>query len=239
MAFILGVPSAFGQSDYSDIYFYGNGYSGDDANYDEELQQNVTVIGVGVTDNDYSADAIGVETTLTSPNGRTVAGEADDYGSARVEVTLPWDSNDLGGYFVQTRHQPLCLGNWDGSMLYETRRGGGMQIWWNPNYYRCAERRETSYSASVGLSISCYQRYAVVQSGNTVTASYRVIANCDCACKSTTATVRFDRGPFYNPKDFLVVAEPWVTYDPYLYRVCGRVTTWQDVSTCNTCTDLD
>lgn len=67
-----------------------------------------------------------------------------------------------------------------------------MQIWWNPNYYRSAEARVTSYSVSVGLSRSCYQRYAVVQSGNRVTASYRIIPNCDCTCKATTVA-QFER----------------------------------------------
>lgn len=239
VAFVFSARPVFAQADYSDVYFYGNGYSGDDATYDEELQQDVSVIGVGVTDSDYSGDAIGVETTLTSPNGRTVSGESDDYGSARVEIVLPWDPNEVGNWLVHTRHQPLCLGNWDGSMIYETRGGGGMQLWWNPNYYRCAEARQTSHEISVGVSISCYSRTSVVYSGNSVIASYRVIEYCPCTCKSTTATVRFRGGLSFTPKPYLVVAEPYAVFLPYYVKVCAHVTTWRDVTNCSECIDLE
>src|SRR2546421_4450816 len=90
--------SAFGQADYSDMWV-------DDSNPDAAY-----IVGAGVTEDDYTnggGDAIGVETTITSPNGRTQSGSADGDTDARVEVTLPWDWNDLGEYFVQTRHQPL------------------------------------------------------------------------------------------------------------------------------------
>ncbi len=86
MVFVI---PALGQTDYSDSWL------------DDSDPNALFVVGVGVTDNDYSADAIAVETTLTSPNGRTVSGESDDYGSARIEVALPWDWDDLGDYFVR------------------------------------------------------------------------------------------------------------------------------------------
>jgi hypothetical protein len=237
-ATILVVPPAFGQTDYSDAWLSGGMYSGEDANFDEASQDTISIVAAGVTDDDYSADAVGVETTLTSPNGRTVTGEFDEYGSARVEVTLPWDGSDLGNYRVYTRHQPLCWGNWDGSLIYETRSGGHYFYHWNPDYARCGASRETSFALPVGVSLSCYRKYAEVHAGGAVTASYRVIDNCDCTCKSTTATVVFRRGPFYTPKEFLAVAEPYA-YTPVYSKICAHVTTWQEANQCNVCSDFD
>ena len=53
-ATVLVVPIASAQTDYSDAWV-------DDSNPDAGV-----IVGAGVTENDYSADAIAVETTLTS-----------------------------------------------------------------------------------------------------------------------------------------------------------------------------
>lgn len=170
-ATIFVVPSALGQTDYSDGWI-------DDSNPDAAY-----LVGVGVTDNDYSADSIGVETTLTSPNGRTVTGEAEDYGSSRVEVTLPWDWDDLGDYFVRTRHQPLCWGNWDGSMIYEVRSGGHYYYHWNPDYFRCMASRETTDIYRAGVSFAVYRARVCVSDECGFGCIYYITENCETSCK--------------------------------------------------------
>src|SRR2546430_2559069 len=59
---IFFAAPAVSQTDYSDAWL-------DDSNPDNPL-----IVAVGVTDYDYSADEIGVEITLTSPQGRTATG---------------------------------------------------------------------------------------------------------------------------------------------------------------------
>lgn len=148
---ILIVPSAFG-SDFSDTWF-------DDSNPDAAF-----VVGAGVTDGDYTADAIDVETTLTSPNGRIVTGDAVGVFSARAEVTLSWDWNDFGDFSLQSVHQPYCSdGAWgaDG-ILINHYYSGGMLHWWNlSGYSRCTQPRLTSslMNAAVGSDETYYYKY--------------------------------------------------------------------------------
>lgn len=191
---ILYVP-VFGQTDYSDGWL-------DDSNPDA-----LYVVGVGVTDNDYGADAIGVETTLTSPNGRTVSGEADDYGSARVEVTLPWDWDDLGDYFVHTTHQPLCWGNWDGSLIYETRRGGQYFYHWNPGYSRCMASRETTSTLLTGISKAAYYESAGVNDR----CFFDLIPGCNVTCSVSSVQDACDINQHYRARWEVWVKPPFVS----------------------------
>lgn len=180
---LFAVPSTFAQADYSTIWV-------DDSNPDAGY-----IVGAGVTDNDYTADEIGVEATLTSPSGRTITNSADDVGSVRVEVTLPWDWEDIGTYFIQTRHQPLCWGNWDGSMIYETRRGGGVQLWWNPDYYRCMESRITSAAFPIGISYLKMRKISTTPSPRGLIYTYERVEPCDVTCRNMLRhTTDIDRG---------------------------------------------
>jgi hypothetical protein len=187
---MFACPSAFGQTDYSDVWV------------DQSNPDAPQIVGFGATENDYTSDAIGVETTLTSPSGRTATGYADGSGSASVQVALPWDWNDLGVYTVLTRHQPLCWGNWDGSMIYETHIGG-IAIWhFNPDYNRCMEARQTSTTVRFGASQVVFQNTGTRDSeGRCV---YRVIPNCNVAC-----TVR---GQVEDPvcANYAIWSEPWI-----------------------------
>ncbi len=123
-------------------------------------------------------------------------------------VELPWDWDDLGDYFVQTRHQPLCWGNWDDSMLYETRIGGGVQLWWNPDYYRCMASRETTVQSDAGRSISVYESMVCLTDG----CVYSIIEQppCDTSCKWPTITTS------RACHNFLIRAAPFI-------KVLGRV----------------
>ncbi len=174
LVIIFMVPSAFGQSDYSVAWV-------DDSNPDAGY-----IVGAGVTDNDYSADAMEVATTLTSPAGRTVTGYSDGVGSAFAEVTLPWDWSDIGDYFVHSTHQPYCVGNWDGSLILELRHGSNISLVFNPNYFRCLESRMTSNEFGVGISHAVYES-AQCQSDGCL---YLLIPNCTTSCKSQTIKVR-------------------------------------------------
>jgi hypothetical protein len=211
---LFSSSSAFGQTDYSDFWV-------DDSNPDAAY-----IVGIGVTDNDYSADAIGVETTLTSPNGRTVSGQAYDYGSVRVEITLPWDWDDLGDYFVNTRHQPLCWGNWDGSMLYE-RRSGGTMIWhWNPDYYRCMESRTTSISFLTGMSNAEYVN--VVQYGDG-TGGFVPIEGCHVTCMVPSFTHQLTCP---NSLEYKVRGQPWTLNPITGRRLCLPMVKFVQLANC-------
>jgi len=189
MVGLSSLSSAFGQSDYSAFWV-------DDSN-----PEAVAIVGAGVTENDYSADAIGVETTLTSPNGRTVTGSADDYAAVRVEITLPWDWEDLGDYFVQTRHQPLCWGNWDGSLLYERRSGGSTSWYFNPNYYRCLESRRTTVGVEVGASTVVFRNTWNRDSSNRCIMT--LIEPCNVICTGRGQTNET------NCPNYVIYIEPW------------------------------
>ncbi|HKS29387.1 MAG TPA: hypothetical protein VJS44_16270 [Pyrinomonadaceae bacterium] len=92
----LSVMVAFAQSDYSAIWI-------DDTQAEEGIAY---VVGAGVTDTAYDADlAVNVETSITSPNGRTSTMISD---GDRAEVTLAWDFDDVGLFFVQSIHRRYC-----------------------------------------------------------------------------------------------------------------------------------
>lgn len=183
-------PSAFGQTNYSDVWV------------DQSNPDAPQIVGFGATENYYDSDAIGVETTLISPSGRSVTGYADGSGSAAVQVVLPWDWNDLGVYTVLTRHQPLCWGNWDGSMIYETRIGGTMIWHFNPDYTRCMEARQTSTTARFGASRVVFQNTGTRDSAGRCI--YQVIPNCNVACTG--------RGQVEDPvcANYAIWSEPWI-----------------------------
>ncbi|MFN2454089.1 MAG: hypothetical protein ABR577_07690 [Pyrinomonadaceae bacterium] len=96
---------------YSDLWI------DDSAAEDVDDVGTVSIVGCGVTSFGYYEpyhDAI-VETTITSPNGRSSTAIADDNAggykqsfNARAEALLAWDWNDMGDYIVNSRHYSEC-----------------------------------------------------------------------------------------------------------------------------------
>ncbi|SRR5216683_7707373 len=71
----------------------------------------ISIVGCGVTQDNqnYYGHTYWVVTTVTSASGRTATSTSYHSGSyARVETYLPWDWNDPGNYFIQTRHWMCC-----------------------------------------------------------------------------------------------------------------------------------
>jgi len=225
---ILIVPSAFG-SDFSDTWV-------DDSNPDA-----ASIVGTGVTDGDYSADAIDVETTLRSPNGRTVTGDAVGVFSARAEVTLSWDWNDFGEFSIQSVHQPYCSdGAWgaDG-ILINHYYSGGMLHWWNlSGYSRCLSSRLTSISIPAGVSFSCYELIGYSRVNDRVIGAYNVISPCNATCKACTASYRFSnvRGASFEPPRSLSVAEPYLGRGSR--KICSHIASPLPVDSCGGCADV-
>ena len=91
-------PAAAQSMDYSDLY---SGAAIDSYGY---------ILGWGVTDVQYadSYHTAMVDTTLRSPNGRTSHMYAEDSNSARADVWLTYDPNDLGIYFTNSDHDADC-----------------------------------------------------------------------------------------------------------------------------------
>lgn len=95
------VSPAFGQADYSTMWF-------DDSQGDQGIG---AMIGAGVTEYDYTSDLIEVETTLVSPDGRTITDGTFDYVSGRVEVSLSVSSQSsfFGIWRVYSHHSSICF----------------------------------------------------------------------------------------------------------------------------------
>lgn len=137
---IGAIRPAFSQTDYSTVWI-------DDTQAEDGI---VYVVGAGVTENDYTNDdAVEVETTLTSPSGRTIAGVADGDIAARAEVRLPWDWNDTGIFSLRAYHSSLCEfeGGFAGEPGYRLPIMG-VNIRIRPQYpytpfYRCGLSRNT------------------------------------------------------------------------------------------------
>lgn len=92
---LCAVPSALGGSSYSDAWVDSSGNN---------------LWGCGVTQQSYTGagHSAGVSTTITSPNGRSASYGLSGSTYARVDVSLPWDWNDMGTYFVNSNHYGYC-----------------------------------------------------------------------------------------------------------------------------------
>lgn len=221
---LIGLRPASAQNIYSDSWLSGTTYSGGEQSYDEANSSPAYIVSGGVTDGDYTHYYY-VETTVQSPNGRSAynsGGEPGSVGHASMEVALVWNENDVGDYETYSYHYSYC-----------PYGAGGVAG--EINYFLAGS---SYFDLPIGVSFSCYLKQAAIFTGNSVTAKYRVIENCECSCKSETATVVFRRGPAYVPKEYLLVAEPYVI-TPFVGNVCGHITTWQDLNSCQVCTDVD
>lgn len=138
---VLSVSRAAGQTDYSTMWI-------DDSQAEDGIAY---VVAAGVTDDDYTSggDSIGLETRITSPNGRTAFGVGIGDVSARSEVVLPWNWQDTGSFFAETVHQPLCNGGegWggdDGILIRHRVVSGGIAYWIRIGFQRCNQSRHSS-----------------------------------------------------------------------------------------------
>jgi hypothetical protein len=106
-------PAAAQSMDYSDVY---SGVTIDSYGY---------ILGWGVTDVQYadSYHTAMVDTTLRSPNGRTSHMYAEDSNSARADVWMPYDANDLGFYSLESIHDAACV--FVGWLVYHILTNGG------------------------------------------------------------------------------------------------------------------
>lgn len=91
---LLNFSPAFGQSTYSDSWVDDSG----------------TILSSGVTDGSYTHSYV-VDTTLTSPNGRSAFGSRRHTGYARADASLAWDYDDLGIYLTNSDHYARCPGD--------------------------------------------------------------------------------------------------------------------------------
>lgn len=185
----FAVVTVFGQTDYSDVWV------------DDSDPNNGFIVGSGVTEADYTSgdDLIGIETTLKSPNGRTVTGGTEGVITASANVRLAWDWDDIGEYFAQTTHQPLCTdGSWgqDGILIehgyYSGWGGGSSFLYWRylGGYTRCFASRVTSYKARFGISVSALYRAGTTQ-GRTM---YLAVAPCNVKCPTYQYLSSDDKG---------------------------------------------
>lgn len=122
---LLGVlaPSAY-SADYSDSWEYDSS-AGTFYPEDAPNPQTTYIIGVGITDSDYTnpGDAISVQTTMRSPSGVVTSATATGDFSAQAETSQywNWDNPDAGDWSVTTVHQPMCMGYWGYEPCYDSR----------------------------------------------------------------------------------------------------------------------
>lgn len=223
--FAASAESVKAVSCYSDSWMDDSGSEPADGVYDEgQMIYEPYVVGCGVTHFYYYEpyhDAE-VDTTITSPDGRssTVSGFDDPGGykqafNARAEAILPMvnynaSTFDVGDYLVSSHHYSECP---------------------------VTDFGTTSSSLPAGVSISCYRLDGYSRNGNLVIGVYSIISPCPSTCKGNTASIRYNRGPSFIPKDFLAGAEPYVGKGRY--KVCGRITSYNPVDVCNSCSDVD
>lgn len=93
---LLNFSPAFSQNTYSDSWVDDSG-SG-------------IIVSAGVTDGSYTHSYV-VDTTVTSPNGRSAFGSRRYTGYARANATLAWDWADPGDYFTESEHSARCPGD--------------------------------------------------------------------------------------------------------------------------------
>jgi hypothetical protein len=146
---LFGASPALSQTTYSDSWLDDSG-SG-------------TMVSAGVTDGSYTHSYV-VDTTVSSPNGRSAFGSRRRTGYARADVTLAWDWDDPGDYFTESEHWARCPGD-------------------DLNYYPIGT---TSDSFRVGISNAVYSS-AQCQSDGCL---YQIVVPCDTTCKSPTIKVK-------------------------------------------------
>jgi len=96
--------SVYAESSYSDSWVESN-------------PNTTSIVGCGVTRTEYYEDyhMVSVQTTITSPNGRSDTAYGGAYGAqykrpyiARAEPFLAWSLNDVGNYIVDSHHFSDC-----------------------------------------------------------------------------------------------------------------------------------
>ncbi len=91
---LVTVTTGYGQSTFSDMW-------SDDSNVDEN-GNGLVVVGRGVSEINYvDEDGVEVETTITSPSGRTVLSGAFGEVSAQADARLAFDWDDIGDFSVR------------------------------------------------------------------------------------------------------------------------------------------
>lgn len=188
---LITVPAAYGQATYSDIWI-------DDTNVNED-GEGAVIIGRGVSEVDYTyEDAIEVETTITSPNGRTVTNTVFGELSAQADVELTWDWDDVGDFLISVTRYPVCSDGWyseEGPMLEHGYNGSTGRIYWYPvGYRRCPRNSFTAFrSFPIGVSYLKMRVESCDPSG----CRYRRVEPCDVTCRNMiTHFVPASRGYF-------------------------------------------
>lgn len=100
---LFPLSTAFGQMGNSAVY--------SDQWVDTSNPAAISIVGSGVTQDyqNYYGHTYWVVTKVTSPSGRTATSTSYQSSSyAHVETYLPWDWDEPGTYFVETRHWMCC-----------------------------------------------------------------------------------------------------------------------------------
>ncbi|MGI8787884.1 MAG: hypothetical protein ACR2HG_09010 [Pyrinomonadaceae bacterium] len=141
---ILMTTAIYSQSTYSDMWI-------DDSNLDEDGNGQAFMVGRGVSEINYvDEDGVEVETTITSPNGRTTMSGAFGEVSAQADARLLIDFNDIGEFSIGVERFAMCNNGYDGGgddgilIRHGVNSAGG--LWWRPAGYRRCPRN--SYIAN-------------------------------------------------------------------------------------------
>ncbi|MFN2455048.1 MAG: hypothetical protein ABR577_12590 [Pyrinomonadaceae bacterium] len=123
-----------------------------------------------------------METTITSPNGRSSTAIADDDAggykqsfNARAEALLAWDWNDVGEYLVSSRHYSECP---------------------------VTEFGNTFLSFPVGISVTCYEYGYTAPDGINV-----YVTSQECTNKVTCYAPEVRK--YFCNSDYLLRTEGW------------------------------
>lgn len=219
---VFAVPSAFGQmgssATYSDMWIDDSAAPAE--YYEDAPIPTYYVVACGVTQDNYNSyrHTYWVGTTLRSPNNRTASGtsyKTSAYNAyTRVDVSLPYDVQDLGDFQFNSTHTMCCP--------YMSA---------NPNTgYNCVNSF-ISGTGQLGASIDCY----VLQSFNPATQVAilsRQVPCRDTYCGGSTYTFRYSG----SPPQLLQTITPYLRFGQLV--ICSPVFASRRVSSCE-CGDVE
>ncbi len=171
--------------------------------YSDATLQGTTIVAWAVTDvTNYQYEHWAeVQVSLTSPDGRSVSSSnVVDLNSARAQVSLPWDEDDLGNYSLRSWHTATCseMGTFIDNVL-------DLKI------------------LKFGISESCYHLNPTSPGGANDVYNYIVDSPCLVECARPATTYKTKLGV---PPPNLKVFRPFLEVGNFLVCFPGKKIPW-------------
>lgn len=179
---LMTATAAYSQAIYSDVWI--------DESTSNENGEGAFVTGRGVSEINYvDEDGVEVETTLTSPNGRTVMSGAFGEISAQADARLTWDWDDfVGNFTIRVERFPMCSDgsgwtNEEGVLITHGYNRNTGTIWWRPTGYQRCPRNSFATLRSIPIGVTFIAMQIVMPPNlNAAGYLYEKVQPCDVYC---------------------------------------------------------